>query len=135
MSDLGTRWIAPQWSCIPIHLDAGDEIYMNPRVFIANPGPVAAKVTVEFRKLDGSIYSAQEQTIPPHQSYNKFFPDQRGDEETMGEGGWVNIFSDQPVAPFGTTMDQLGGTTSARVNMTFFRLDEIHVQPIMPPKK
>jgi hypothetical protein len=106
--------------------------WMSPRIYVVNPGPVAAKVTVEFRKLDGTIWSQQTQTIPPHQSYNTFFPSQSGDENTLEEGGWVNIFSDQPIAPCGTTFDEAGGPVATRVNMTFFRLDEIHVQPIKP---
>jgi hypothetical protein len=132
MSDLGTRWISPQWNLSPITdptLVAG---WMSPRICVVNPGPVAAKVTVEFRKLDGTIHSQDTRTIPPHQSYGSFFPEQEGDDNTLEMGGWVNIFSDQPIAPCGTTVDQAGGTVATRVNMTFFRLDEIHVQPIKP---
>jgi hypothetical protein len=130
MSDLGERWIAPYWQRILVPVqDPELEHYMTPAVAVVNPGPAAANVTVQFLTRDGKLWSATEQKIPPHQSWNEFGPD---DKETTDLPGWVNVFSDQPVAPWGSTPDQSGDPTPVRVNMAFFRVDEIHVKELRP---
>ena len=111
MSDLGTSWISPFWQTWTF---GADDDWQQSTVYVANPGPKPASLTIRWIEGSGGRVDESPGT-PPAGSF-------WGWSSPLGaHRGWLLVTSDQPVAPWGITPGLL---TPEPVNMSFYRVDD-----------
>ena len=116
MMDAAPEWVAPWWFVWP------SDTQVWPTVFVLNPGPTQASVTVRFNYATGTLFQKYVLTIGPRH-VEWALPD---NNQKASFGGWVHIKSDQPILPWGIT--PRNAWVSDPVSMTFYR-QEVALPP------
>src|SRR5262244_2919158 len=99
MSDAATEWVAPYWASwpVPSQTTEGLWVLIEAKVWVFNPNPYPAKVTVKFNNQDGSLYKKLDFTLSAYTSSFPTLPEVSGG---AAQGGWVHVLSDRPVLPW-----------------------------------
>lgn len=97
-------------------------------VFVLNPGPVNANVTVIFHEYGPAIWEQDDRKVPP-QTTSLFVGTPKGAPPEAGEG-WVEVTSDWPVVPWGSVpVGPPDGSYHSMVEMRFARVDPFWIKP------
>jgi hypothetical protein len=98
-SDAANLWVAPYWRYY-----TGGNIPASPRLWVLNPGRWRASVTVRWRNYAGVLMSEVSYDLSPGERLDVIPVDIQVWTATHGVmDGYVQIISDRPVIPWGTT--------------------------------
>jgi hypothetical protein len=129
-NDAAKLWVAPYW-----RFYTGEDVPGGPRLWILNPGGLfRASVKIHWRSSEGKLMKEDSFDLGPGECVSRLPDDVASYVDTHGHvvDGYVQIVSDQPVIPWGTTyLDDHGTLTLSDTTVTptfapmvFYRYEE-----------